>query len=40
MMEEEFRVQRMTERKHTVYFAICHEMGREQDKEKWEKERA
>jgi hypothetical protein len=40
MMEEEFHARRMAEHKHAAYFAMKHEMGREEYKEKREEERA
>jgi hypothetical protein len=40
MMEEEFRARRMAERKRAAYFAMKHEMDREEYKEKREEERA
>jgi hypothetical protein len=39
-MMEEFHGYRMAERKHTAYFAMKHEMAREEYKEKREDERA
>jgi hypothetical protein len=36
MMEEEFRARRMTERKRAAYFAMQHEMAREEYKDKRE----
>jgi hypothetical protein len=40
IMEENFYARRMEERKCVTYFALHHEMDREQDKEKGEEERA
>jgi hypothetical protein len=40
MMEEEFCGLRMAERKRAAYFAVKHEMAREEYKEKREEERA
>jgi hypothetical protein len=40
MMEEEFHARRMAERKRAAYFAMKHEMDREEYKEKREEERA
>jgi hypothetical protein len=40
MMEKEFHAHRMAEHKHAAYFAMKHEMGREEYKEKREEERA
>jgi hypothetical protein len=40
MMEEEFRVHRMAERKRAAYFAMQHEMACEEYKDKREEERA
>jgi hypothetical protein len=40
MMEEEFHVCRMAERKHAAYFAMQHEMPHEEYKEKRVEERA
>jgi hypothetical protein len=40
MMEEKFHARRMVEHKSNAYFAIRHEMDREEDKEKREEERA
>jgi hypothetical protein len=40
MREEEFRARRMTERKRAAYFAMQHEMAREEYKDKREEERA
>jgi hypothetical protein len=37
MMEEEFRAHRMAERKRVGYFAMKHEIDREEYKEKREK---
>jgi hypothetical protein len=40
MMEEEFHARRMEERRCVAYFAMQHEMDREEYKEKREEERA
>jgi hypothetical protein len=40
MMEEEFHVRRMVERKRAAYFAMQREIKREEYKKKWEEERA
>jgi hypothetical protein len=40
MMEEEFHARKMAEHKHAGYFAMKHEMAREEYKEKREEERA
>jgi hypothetical protein len=40
MMEEEFRARRMAKHKRAAYFAMKHEMDREEYKEKQEEERA
>jgi hypothetical protein len=40
MMEGEFRARRMAEHNHAAYFAMQHEMARDEYKEKREEERA
>jgi hypothetical protein len=40
MMEEEYHIHRMEERKRAAYFAMQHDMDREHEKEKREEERA
>jgi hypothetical protein len=40
MMEGEFHARRMAEHNHAAYFAMQHEMARDEYKEKREEERA